>query len=324
MEWIVSFPQWRKDRNGNEDFGSNEASVRGHYILCCGGKVKTAADPTNLARMIGAGLIIIAPAVLFYIFDSAWYWKKSPAIVILFAYTWLLALGNFLLAAFIDPGTVPRNIHLSRDRDGNLPPEYYNVIRLPGARKDGVFSPSEEESESNAQLRYPIEIKYCTTCNIWRPPRTSHCGTCDSCISIHDHHCVWLNNCVGVHNYGFFLRFLAFSILSCTWLIVLGFLRMAKDGGAAKHPISLLLGVYGSLGILYPLLLLSFHMVIIWQGITTREYLHLTKEHQLSIKDVFRIWRFNPHNVSPIRNFAIQTNRQRVKRSRPPSNNTKI
>mmetsp|Transcript_19733 Transcript_19733/g.16901 ORF Transcript_19733/g.16901 Transcript_19733/m.16901 type:complete len:83 (-) Transcript_19733:1164-1412(-) len=47
-------------------------------------------------------------------------------------------------------------------------------------------------------------LKYCRTCNIYRPPRTSHCKICDICVEKFDHHCPWLGCCVGKRNYTYF------------------------------------------------------------------------------------------------------------------------
>lgn len=57
-----------------------------------------------------------------------------------------------------------------------------------------------------------VKCKYCITCHMIRPPRSSHCPICFNCISIHDHHCPFLSTCIGMRNYRFFIFFLIFLL----------------------------------------------------------------------------------------------------------------
>lgn len=55
-----------------------------------------------------------------------------------------------------------------------------------------------------------IRLKYCHSCAVLRPPRTSHCRKCGVCVERFDHHCPWISKCIGKRNH---LRFLAFILL---------------------------------------------------------------------------------------------------------------
>ena len=52
------------------------------------------------------------------------------------------------------------------------------------------------------------KIKFCETCILYRPPKTSHCKYCNNCVSCFDHHCLWVGNCIGKFNYRKFILFI--------------------------------------------------------------------------------------------------------------------
>ena len=64
----------------------------------------------------------------------------------------------------------------------------------------------------------PVQCKYCVTCQMIRPPRSSHCAICSNCISILDHHCPFLSTCIGMRNYRFFLFFLVSLLQTALFL----------------------------------------------------------------------------------------------------------
>lgn len=128
-----------------------------------------------------------------------------------------------------------------------------------------------------------VPVKYCKTCNIWRPPRCHHCRVCDNCIETQDHHCVWLNNCVGRRNYRYFFTF----VITGTLLGL--FLAFASLGHLLRyqfmHEISFLqslrawrvtfaMFIYGLLATPYPASLWIYHLYLTGRAETTREFLN--------------------------------------------------
>lgn len=67
------------------------------------------------------------------------------------------------------------------------------------------------------QIGGPLGFRYCSTCNIFRPPRAKHCNSCNVCVSKFDHHCPWVGNCIGSRNHRYFFGFL----ISVTILAIL-------------------------------------------------------------------------------------------------------
>lgn len=244
------------------------------FVYLCGGRGKSVRrKPLNLATCI----LVIIPGVLFWIFEARWHCQyTSTALVVIFTYLWFLTLAFLLKASFCDAGILPRSIHypfvidmMRNESQKYLPEEYLNTVFLP----------------SNNDKYKGVAVKYCSTCHIWRPPRSSHCSVCNTCVLNHDHHCVFLNNCVGFRNYRYFLWFLSCCVSTCILLIILSFVQIFHyrwnserrittfHESISKFPVGFLLALYGLLSLVYPGLLLAFHIFVSAFNITTREYL---------------------------------------------------
>ncbi|KAK0456084.1 palmitoyltransferase PFA4 [Armillaria borealis] len=102
-----------------------------------------------------------------------------------------MLLWNYFLSVFTDPGGVPDGWKPDTHEDG------YEVKKLTGGPR------------------------YCRVCEKYKPPRTHHCRQCKRCILRMDHHCPWINNCVGHFNYGYFIRFLFYVDVACSYHLVM-------------------------------------------------------------------------------------------------------
>lgn len=76
-------------------------------------------------------------------------------------------------------------------------------------------------------------VRYCNRCILVKPDRAHHCSICSRCVLKMDHHCPWVNNCVCFQNYKFFMLFLGYALLYCTFIMATSlpyFIRFWKVG----------------------------------------------------------------------------------------------
>lgn len=196
---------------------------RGQNRFLCGGRYVTGPEPYHLLFTV---LLISLPSALFVfsilpevlsVFSP---WLLSPLPLL-----WLLIGVTLLLAAFTEPGILPRESPSAED----IPLEANQVTR--------------EFYINNIR----VVSKWCSTCLLFRPPRSKHCSHCDNCVLKFDHHCPWISNCVGLRNYRYFLSFVALTALLSTYLLSLdiailveaSIVRTAKSGIKLKSSISI-------------------------------------------------------------------------------------
>ncbi|ERF70572.1 Palmitoyltransferase erf2 [Endocarpon pusillum Z07020] len=255
--------------------GKNYEYFEGNTVFCWGGRFQNARDrPVNIAT----GILLVLPAVLFFAISAPWLWRNvSPAIPIVFAYLFFISLSSFIHASLVDPGVFPRSLHPFPPPDPGADP-----LALGPPMNDWVMI--RLATSDTAAMDVPV--KYCKSCNIWRPPRCYHCRVCDNCVETLDHHCVWLNNCVGRRNYRYFFSFVSSATLLGLLLIgaSLGDCLAYRDQRAVsfgsainQRRIPFAMFVYGLLVTPYPASLWGYHLFLMGRGETTREYLNSHK-----------------------------------------------
>jgi len=163
----------------------------GNHVFLCNGKIMLGSDAplfyvTNVILVLG--MILYFGFVLPHLvqFDPRYYnlddseengeeelqkrfhtmqlWTTHSYTIIISIITCMISYISLWICATTDPGILPPNsspIHA-------LPP----LDSIP----NGGCIP----------IGGPLGYKYCTTCNIYRPPRSKHCNSCNVCVSKFD------------------------------------------------------------------------------------------------------------------------------------------
>lgn len=67
-----------------------------------------------------------------------------------------------------------------------------------------------------------VSPQTCKPCSHrWKPPRAHHCRKCNMCVFRMDHHCAWIDNCVGIMNQKYFILFLVYTAILCSYQLFL-------------------------------------------------------------------------------------------------------
>jgi palmitoyltransferase ZDHHC9/14/18 len=189
-------------------------------------------------------LIVI---VLFCVFVLSRVWNEvTPALPLIFFLCVAITTVFYNLTACTDPGIIPRRPVLEF-----LSREDHRLLLEPYA-----------------------ERKECSTCKIFKPPRTSHCSACNNCVEVFDHHCPFVNNCIGKRNYRFFVLFLIGVFCSIGLAAVNFIMFFVSQNGSVDSTVAIIISAVAFGIIALPMLaFLIFHIYLSFKGKTTRELL---------------------------------------------------
>ncbi|CAK9033087.1 unnamed protein product [Durusdinium trenchii] len=246
--------------------------------FCCCGRCVT-GPKIDLWYNLCAWFFILIPSGLYFAFCSQKLWNICFWLPILTGVVLVATITFLLLTSCTDPGILPRR-RLRMMLPG-LDEEVSNVLEMPedlrDCASDGLTPPNLPD------LRQGQGYKWCSTCQVVRPPRTSHCDDCGNCVLTFDHHCPFVNNCIGQRNYVYFSAFListlclGFSVAVGTGISLSGYEPDHPQESVTRNPLLvvflLLIGVPTAVFLLGVIALLMFHIFLLCAGKTTKEVL---------------------------------------------------
>ncbi|NXW07845.1 ZDH18 Palmitoyltransferase, partial [Fregetta grallaria] len=115
----------------------------------------------------------LVTAFFFFSFNSCPFLAShlTLAIPIIAAVLFFFVISCLLQTSFRDPGILPRA----------TPSEAADLEKRIDSMGTSTYRPPARTMEVVIN-KYVVKLKYCYTCKMFRPPRTSHCSVCDNCV----------------------------------------------------------------------------------------------------------------------------------------------
>lgn len=265
-----------------------DSAEAGRSLVWCRGLCMTGPDYRGTLLTLLLVLVLFAAEVsISFSFLLARSKVLGVTLLVFLTIFFSITVWSAYLCSTTDPGIIPRSTVL---------PD--SIIAFPNVR------------ERSVQYRgRHVVLRFCDSCRVWRPPRTSHCATCDNCVRRFDHHCPWLGNDIGLRNYRSYFTFVVFSSLSAAIVITTSVLtihwtteRFRVQGESYASSIRRALGFNATavniviillclLTLLFTGGLTGFHLYLMSNNITTAERFKKRARNSAHVEDDFRGFR---------------------------------
>jgi hypothetical protein len=161
-----------------------------------------------------------------------------------------------------------------------------SVFGVRAMATDPIDPRVEKSKHCSGPYEYEENVLECRHCKSLVELDSKHCWECNKCVVGFDHHCPWLNTCIGSRNYfAFFAAVIASNLLIFAILCASAILLANEVVGEVREVriivSSLIIAVNLPL-LCADLTLLSFHVYLNGNGMTTYDYLtgKVTKRRQ--------------------------------------------
>merc|ERR1712166_1235368 len=174
-------------------------SFKAKNTICCAGRCIMGPANNRVYMLVSFSFATVPSATFVYSTWRRFDDDLSVICAIIPAILWLLMMVNFVSAATVDPGIIPK-----KTVKPAVAPKFVVV-------RDGIL------------------MKWCRTCLIYRPPRSKHCPMCDNCVEKFDHHCPWVGTCIGRRNYRFFLWFINLTFVNAIYTFIFSLIHLHME-----------------------------------------------------------------------------------------------
>eukprot|EP01117_Protostelium_nocturnum_P011161 TRINITY_DN4054_c0_g1_i2.p1 TRINITY_DN4054_c0_g1~~TRINITY_DN4054_c0_g1_i2.p1 ORF type:complete len:231 (-),score=50.77 TRINITY_DN4054_c0_g1_i2:174-866(-) len=137
------------------------------------------------------------------------------------------------------------------------------VVREAETEQDEDLVDINDDMVLTAMALPMMSPRFCRKCNLPKPPRCHHCSVCRRCVLKMDHHCPWMLTCIGFYNQKYFLSFLIYLFIGCSFssLMLWPSLKLSDD------TITILIIISFALSSLFSVVLLFFTGWSLWLAI---------------------------------------------------------
>jgi palmitoyltransferase ZDHHC9/14/18 len=284
----------------------------GENSVCCRGRLWFGPDRKLFVLTI---ILILIPTFAFP--GQVWPYfilNQHVALTVVIIFISILGLvtvlGSLIATSTLDPGIVPRkhlvigNVYEIDNIMVNANGEQFEKVDLSKQQQlmhnefgNKYYPPLFQQITFDDQ---PYMLKYCYTCQIYRPPRCSHCPRCDICVEKFDHHCPWTGTCIGKRNYRCFSLFVSSTTLMSLFVMAISLVQLilvsieeyqfvpqvgfgpALGNVLKRCPVAVLLIIYLSFALMFVGSLCGFHSYLILTNQTTYETIKKKNKYAFS------------------------------------------